>query len=752
MCPKLRDGAGSAQAAVDFLTSYGLALIVIAIAVAVIYQISVSHPTLSASSCAATPGFACDAYALNTSGAMQLTLSQATGGPIIINGVACSSQPSSVGSGPAYGNAYVSNSAAYYPTVNGVNTAPSGIFIFSGSGTTLSVNCYSQSGRAAGQIGSGFTGYIWLNYTVPGYGKMMHQIASVSLVYTGFVPKTTTSTSSTVTTSTSTTSTSASTTSTSTTSTSTTSTVTPTTIIYTSSGTFSVPSGVDSIDFIIVGGSGAGGNGGSASVSNVDKNHPSGCGGGGGGGGGSGYVTTATGISVTPGASLPVTVGLGGAVSGSCSGSPGGTGGTSSITVSGNVYSASGGTGGGRGGDAPSCTSGGAGNSGGSGYSSGGSGGTGGNNVGGNAGTGGPGGSGGSGYNFLGTSYASGGSGSTGFPCVVFSCTCDVDGYSCTSCGSCTSASPGNNGMVAISYPAPEYSKQITITNNNGTTTLNNYPVLLSVSYVSGHMQSDYSDIRFTNAVGVNLPFWIESYDSSSANVWVNVDSIPGSGTTIYMYYGYQSVYGSNGIQTFDLFDDFGGSSIDMNKWSVYNGVSPSTPSNSLVTINDGATQDAGLVSNYGISDPKNYQLRVRFELLSIGGGQYPSDRLWMSFVPASPDWNNIPYAVAYYQDKYNGRSAQQLYSEYTDSYYTGFTFSPSTFYTFSETMSASYVPTVNIGSTTYTGGTAQSSAYSHVMLGGEYVDGTVDWVMVRKYARNGEPTYSFSPEQTNYR
>ena len=68
------------------------------------------------------------------------------------------------------------------------------------------------------------------------------------------------------------------------------------TTTYTSSNTYIVPTGVTSVDYLVVAGGGGGGKGG-------DR---------GGGGGGAGGFRTGT-LSVTPGASLTVTVGAGGA-------------------------------------------------------------------------------------------------------------------------------------------------------------------------------------------------------------------------------------------------------------------------------------------------------------------------------------------------------------------------------------------------------------------------------------------------------
>ena len=170
-----------AQAAVDFMMSYGLALIIIFIAVAVIYKVSILSPALAVSSCTASPGFACEAYVLNTNGILTLQLSQATGGTVSINGAACSSLPSANGNLPAYGNMYVTNTATYYV---GTNTPGFGIPVYSGSSNTLNIYCYSSAGVATGSLGNGFTGFVWLNYTVPNFGNTIQEVASIDVRYT----------------------------------------------------------------------------------------------------------------------------------------------------------------------------------------------------------------------------------------------------------------------------------------------------------------------------------------------------------------------------------------------------------------------------------------------------------------------------------------------------------------------------------------------------------------------------------------
>lgn len=126
-----------------------------------------------------------------------------------------------------------------------------------------------------------------------------------------------------------------------------------------------------------------------------------------------------------------------------------------------------------------------------------------------------------------------------------------------------TIASPTNNGDSYINgsvlgtwnsacntFDTSKFcgSKKITIDGNKvcGSTNFTNFPVLIDVSSNSfkafGDLQSALGyDIAFTNASGQQLPFQIESYNSSTGTfkVWVNVDVLnASSNTVIYMLYG----------------------------------------------------------------------------------------------------------------------------------------------------------------------------------------------------------------------
>ncbi|RZB28779.1 MAG: hypothetical protein AEth_01781 [Candidatus Argoarchaeum ethanivorans] len=117
--------------------------------------------------------------------------------------------------------------------------------------------------------------------------------------------------------------------------------------------------------------------------------------------------------------------------------------------------------------------------------------------------------------------------------------------------------------------------KAITVTENTGST-LTNYQVELTVTYDSD-MKNNFDDLRFTNANGTELDYWIESKtDGDSAAVWVEVDSLTASSdTTIYMYYGNSEASSEcNGSAVFEFFDDF---DAGLGKWNNFGTPTPVT-------------------------------------------------------------------------------------------------------------------------------------------------------------------------------
>ncbi len=121
----------------------------------------------------------------------------------------------------------------------------------------------------------------------------------------------------------------------------------------------------------------------------------------------------------------------------------------------------------------------------------------------------------------------------------------------------------GFQSQAQSCLPSWQYRMPITITNSNAVA-LVNHQVKLTINtqaLISAlKMNSDGSDLRMASSCCSQLCYWIESgINTTTTDVWVNVDSIPASGMkTIYMYYGnVTAVDSSSAACTFDLYEDF---------------------------------------------------------------------------------------------------------------------------------------------------------------------------------------------------
>lgn len=171
-----------AQASIDMLVAYGIAILIVSIALYVVLQLGVFNTRLAPTYCNSAPDFACASYSINTAGALTVVFSQSTGATMNVTGAACSTQPSTNSSEPKYGNIAVVPSGQFYPSGQW-----NSIIVYSSNNTRISVNCYGPSGLAKGQLGNGFTGFVWINYTVsslPANYHSLQQMASISAKYT----------------------------------------------------------------------------------------------------------------------------------------------------------------------------------------------------------------------------------------------------------------------------------------------------------------------------------------------------------------------------------------------------------------------------------------------------------------------------------------------------------------------------------------------------------------------------------------
>lgn len=76
---------------------------------------------------------------------------------------------------------YVKGNTIFYPA----NSDPANIITSLPTTTseTLKMYCYNGPRAASGNLGDAFFGYIWLNYTIPGYGSVTQEIASLTAKY-----------------------------------------------------------------------------------------------------------------------------------------------------------------------------------------------------------------------------------------------------------------------------------------------------------------------------------------------------------------------------------------------------------------------------------------------------------------------------------------------------------------------------------------------------------------------------------------
>ncbi len=111
-------------------------------------------------------------------------------------------------------------------------------------------------------------------------------------------------------------------------------------------------------------------------------------------------------------------------------------------------------------------------------------------------------------------------------------------------------ASWAANAISSIPPDTWVYRKSLTVTNQTASA-LTDYQVMLDISIIAGKMNSDFSDLRFTDGrypeTGGDYDYWTASYVAdASAVIFVNIPSIAALGSvTLYMYYGNASA-GSN--------------------------------------------------------------------------------------------------------------------------------------------------------------------------------------------------------------
>ena len=136
------------QSSMEYITTYGWALVVIAIVGAALFYLHVFNPATS-TTCVLPAGLSCTNLYMSQNGLLSFTILQTTGSTVNVTAAGCNS------------NTTVSNTIMEKP----YNPPSNQVTVDIGSNYTMAVQCYSAGHAFSGKVGSGFLGYLIINYT-----------------------------------------------------------------------------------------------------------------------------------------------------------------------------------------------------------------------------------------------------------------------------------------------------------------------------------------------------------------------------------------------------------------------------------------------------------------------------------------------------------------------------------------------------------------------------------------------------------
>ncbi|MDE1857355.1 MAG: hypothetical protein KGH98_04755 [Candidatus Micrarchaeota archaeon] len=173
------------QAALDFVLTYGIAILLITVAMYVVLQLGLFNPRVAPISCTPSASFTCDTYQLSLNGSLSMVMSEAIGGTITITGAACSSGVNQSADLPEFGNVQAlpyNTVPADYPN----NALQYNLKVYSGQEFSITVWCFGNSGVSSGTLGDTFSGSLWINYTYSGLPASVHTVQRVATFTTKY--------------------------------------------------------------------------------------------------------------------------------------------------------------------------------------------------------------------------------------------------------------------------------------------------------------------------------------------------------------------------------------------------------------------------------------------------------------------------------------------------------------------------------------------------------------------------------------
>lgn len=301
-----------------------------------------------------------------------------------------------------------------------------------------------------------------------------------------------------------------------------------------------------------------------------------------------------------------------------------------------------------------------------------------------------------------------------------------------------------------------QYRQPVTITNSGAAQT--NYQVRLVITY-DAQMQSDFDDLRFTNASGTSLDYWLQTKtDSTSAIVWVEVDALAGTGTTVInMYYGNAGVSsGSSGVDTFTLFDDFEDGTINAAKWTEVDPSSKISESGGKLRFIYGSGSGNWNAGVYAVPTFARGDLSMDWEQRWISDYS-PYDAFMFGWKDSTGGMSYTELVYGYYNqgDGFCTTNCQGYVYEDGSGRGNAGTWSNNTDYNLRVRMrstgGAYYEKSINNGNSWTTDYTSSYSTETNLRPGWAHYSGDylVDNVRVRKWMAT-EPTASFGTEESS--
>ncbi len=308
--------------------------------------------------------------------------------------------------------------------------------------------------------------------------------------------------------------------------------------------------------------------------------------------------------------------------------------------------------------------------------------------------------------------------------------------------------------------PGWAYRQRIAITNSNGSD-LTDFQVSFTLDtaalITNGKLQNDCDDLRITDHLGKELPFWIEENNpgcnNSATKIWTKVPNIPTSGAALYVYYGNISATNNEkGNEVFPFFDGFNSAALNTQIWGntgTYNFAS------GAITVTAGAVYSKSTI----LSTNQNYVYEMRSKW-AAGGSQWAgldiastqsvlSSNSGASALTFFMTLNGTPTLGAYVSSGVSGYNVTGGTSQFTTTPNTyeviGYTHTPTTlsFYR-NQTLTNSYSDTANFAPYVWLGYFMGAGSGSQ-----DIMDMTVDWVRVRKYAATSPATTLATEEST---